>query len=534
LEEGLSEGWIDDVLQSPVGNYAFKVPRVGCIIRVGDAHPDQPEESWFVDYAIPVWYRYDDDTSKMGILGATQSETELDGDTEDRLTEPTWVTFIRNREDKYAEIMKNETQEARLRRESRMRDRPIRKATVFEWVQDDEEPMLWERQPVTQKCKMDTLERYDTSQTRYDAFFNEWDCCEDGQFSEPSDDTDPDSDWEQSAAGRSTSVEGEKRSQRVVTVEMETPLHDTEVSPDLYSQPARNNSVQQEVDEVFGDYYGFTPPVLGSVPPNIQTDGRTSDWFERLLGLGREEGHQEAQKQYKESAHYHAVLQFIDGLVKGNRYNEAVYDTMDGSMRPVRLLPRFRAIVKHDVGDVPKNADCLDRGHHLYIFEFEDGEATVPWKLATFSPTTALMICRIPPEFREAAIAFYLAQRGIPFRILHPRPRIGKPAPRLVTHTIPVRQWDHEFTKQDYESYVNHRTYLLGQPQMQAMIRQGGIVWRLSVGTLGVADVAKAPTQWGHVYRTPDGDIEDTATTVEMDLLCGAYECITGESSSHN
>jgi hypothetical protein len=172
----------------------------------------------------------------------------------------------------------------------------------------------------------------------------------------------------------------------------------------------------------------------------------------------------------------------------------------------------------------------MDHGKTIYMFRFS--EPTVPWILATFSPITALLICRLPDTYNKTSISFYLAQRGIQFRILHPTLTIPRAKPQPMIHYLPVQKWDHVFTRQDYDSYVNHRTYLLGQPQMQAMVRRGGIAWHLAIGCLGLGDVGKEPTFWGHQFNLPEGFME--ATTVELDLLCGAYECVTGAPVTTN
>ncbi|RXW19198.1 hypothetical protein EST38_g6671 [Candolleomyces aberdarensis] len=534
-DAGLSEGWIDDIMRSPVGNFAFKVPRVGCILKVIDAHPDQPAKDWFINLYIPIWYRCGVEEQEWNKSGSQVPEIVCDksgGGVESTLeesandtvdpaacqTEPPWVSFFAKREAQYACILRTETAIDRQRRENRIRNKPIRRAAVFEWLQDHEDPIRWDRVPVTQRCKLDTLSLYHQHQIRYDPFFNEWDCCQEFMFGDPQYNSDSDDDrWDHPPATSAVAVDNTG-----ISPEAEA---EGEASPDLFSQTSQS-PIQQEVDEVFGGYYGFCPPVIGTSLPDVSIDERTADWFVRLLGLGRNDrGHMD--EEYLQSYHYKAAQLFVDGIVGIKPYQDILYDTKDASLRPVRLLPRFSAIVRLDLRGASKDTECLDNGDNLYVFNF--AKSTVPWKLATHSPITALIICRLPPDYDETSIAFHLAQRGIPFRILHPKPRIRRLTPKPVVHDTPVRKWDHRFTREDYDSYVNHRTYLLGQPQMQAMLRRGGIAWRLAIGSLGIGEVVKEPTMWGHQFSPTSALVEDTVTTLELDLLCGAYECITDD-----
>jgi hypothetical protein len=546
LDEGLTEGWIDEVVQSPIGNFAFQIPRVGCILKTDDAHPDQPALEWFVAHSIPVWFQkasavaqdsgcVNEERLEEGshvnlvALGCTK-ERKADCGVKEGLEEPTWVTFLRDREAKYQEIERTESPTARERRQNRMRQKPIRKATVFEWVQEHDDRMVWERVPITQRCKMDTLSQYRTSQTRYDAFFNEWDCCRDFQFRDPEDDSSDEDDVNSSPTPEPEDHTAGHASQPENTDDNWTNLAmPNEALPDRFMSHGTECAIYQDVEEIFGRYYGFCSPVLATSTSEDTVSDRTPLLFQRLLGCGRKEEESLHDTEYTKSEHYQAVLQFVEGYMQGTRHNEVLYDIQDASWRPIRMVPRFRALVVRTQSGDRTDSNCRDSSPDLYVFQFERSEATVPWKLATFSPITALLVCRLPSDYRETAIAFYLAQRGIPFRVLHPRLRMSKVPSTPITHELPVRRWHHKFTQQDYESYVNNRTLLLGLPHMQAVIRRGGIAWRLAIGTLGVAEVTKGPTMWGHQFAPTAEEVEDTASTLEMDLLCGAYECITGE-----
>lgn len=91
--------------------------------------------------------------------------------------EPEWITFFREREDAHAQILKTEKPKSRQARENRMREPATASAKVFEWFRSEKEGVLYERLPVLGKARVETLDGYGEAQKRYDAFFNEWDCC---------------------------------------------------------------------------------------------------------------------------------------------------------------------------------------------------------------------------------------------------------------------------------------------------------------------------------------------------------------------
>ncbi|KAJ2933956.1 hypothetical protein H1R20_g3127, partial [Candolleomyces eurysporus] len=379
---------------------------------------------------------------------------------------------------------------------------------------------------------------YARHQRRYDPFFNEWDCSDSFNFDDGyvlGEDSDEDDDDDGEGGATATLLVSKAAPIRVATSEEQVTFDPT---PDLFRPPSPSTSnpldtspplleppfdpYEAEVEEVFGKYYGFCPPVPGTEFPDLSITESSTDAFLRLLGLLREDP---SDIPYFTSPHHQIARLFLDSAIGIKPSTSSLSDLNDSSLSPVRLLPRFDNIVPLNLQSRPQNPACLDSGNLLYVFDFS--QPCVPWKLATFSPITALFICRLPPEYTETSIAFHLVQRGIPFRVLHPPPHIRKPLTAALSFMLPVRQWDHQFTKEDYESYLHNRTMVLGQPHMQAALRRGGLVWRLAIGVMGFSDVARQPTLWGETFSPGANLFEDTASTVELDLICGAYECIT-------
>lgn len=72
---------------------------------------------------------------------------------------------------------------------------------------------------------------------------------------------------------------------------------------------------------------------------------------------------------------------------------------------------------------------------------------------------------------------------------------------------------------------------LLAQSHMKAALKRGGIVWRLSVGTLRLSTITAPPSlfqEFNEVEFSTGRHVEDIVMNEELDLLCGAYECILG------
>ncbi|KAJ2913523.1 hypothetical protein MD484_g6900, partial [Candolleomyces efflorescens] len=523
-EEGLSDAWIDEIVRSPVGNFEYQVPRAGCILKTpSDQH--QPPLQWFLAHHIPIWYRRNDidrglDNGALWVVGIdTNGELEYEdppaGAANDEcraIIRPTWETFLEERRQRHVYLEQKETHREKERRLNRMRVKPVKSAKVFEWMQDDEDGRIWQRVTITQRCKLDVLSNYNGAQTYYDPFFNEWHCCEAFQFgSQGNDEEDEDDDYSDGG--------GTWRGTEAATLDSADAI-----TPDVFIDQAVV-VLQQEVEEVLGLYYGFASPDPSFQGPDVDTKARGPATFKRLLGMARADN-EGGDNEYFATQHYRAAQLFVDKKVLGDDAPR-LDDVRDDCMRPVRLLPRFCQIQRYEIPESRQDDRCLD--NHPIIYVFQPQEPTVAWRLGVTSPLTALLICRLPGEWEEPAIGYYLCQRGIPFRVFHSKRAIPRSLKARVHHELPVRPWDYEFTTRDYEGYVNQRTFLLGQPHMQAMLRRGGIAWRLAIGVLGLGEIFKEPTHWGEHYAPAEGLVEDTVTTMEMDILCGAYECVTDD-----
>jgi hypothetical protein len=178
--------------------------------------------------------------------------------------------------------------------------------------------------------------------------------------------------------------------------------------------------------------------------------------------------------------------------------------------------------------------DPHDSIQQYYVFTETTNHS---WRLAVTSASAAFMICRRPAIEDITDIALLLSSHGVPFRTFYPRSSVmmGPQTSYSTSHVIPKRPFGHKFTKEDYDVYVYMRTLLLGQSHMQAAVKRGGLTWRLAVGTLGTSRAALPPSSWGstHAFEFQDGMeyVDSALTTMEMDLICGAYECVSSAFS---
>ncbi|KAF6741020.1 hypothetical protein DFP72DRAFT_344018 [Ephemerocybe angulata] len=494
-----------------------------------------------------------------------------------------WIAFFRAREEKHAHILQKETPEARQRRENRIRKPPTSSAAVFEWEVSQSDHTKYERVPVSARWRRDTLDSYGRHQKRYDPFFNEWDCCQLFGYDDP-DDSDEESDCGsgpgpqpgmhlttqsefESIPHPVTSPASNSTPNALSTVdptseyEIPRPEFDPEILPDEVAStltevnippppvvasyvegdgPAEpfipgsdpNATLYDDLQEVFGTYYGFQLPQPGGHDPSIEPHEGNKALFIRVLGFG--EAIDDSTDWFKEEPTKNAH-KFFDSLASRKLPCPGTWDLEDTCPSPVRLLPRFKTIKALKVGDEGKT-DEHDRVERYYVFD--NPEPTVAWKFAVTSASAALMTCRLIDFRTENDLAWYFAQRGIPFRTFFLEKSVPRyPLRPLSVHTIPVRKHDHVFTKHDYDSYLQLRTILLGQPHMQAALKRGGIIWRLAMSTLGLSRVTNAPSRWNAVHTVEVSGskyVEDCLTTTELDLLCGAYHCVSEDGKQHS
>ncbi|TEB28037.1 hypothetical protein FA13DRAFT_1633621 [Coprinellus micaceus] len=583
---GLSSAWIDEMIHSPIADYnSLSVRRVGCIIDLLHPDPGQPDVDWFLNAGVPVWYPWgkaeDREVGKrpefaahrppaqiipfqgipglgklpsMGFIEPVQeanADTKVGKDEIATQREPEWMAFLRERENRGALIQSKENAKQRQARENRTRNPPTCSARVFEWTTSEEGGVnTWTRVPVPARWRADTLTLYASNRKRYDPIFNEWDCCDDfgdatgeegEEEAEDAGEIDDHVQFEHSTLPPSTDspvASGEHLRPALV---LPSPNHASlpvlDPAPDLF-QPDEPSG--QEVDETFRLFYGYTPPPPTTLIPETK-DTRRRDLFFRLLGQ-RYRCLEVERLAYFLSKPYLPVQYLVNCILDRTNDYRGVWDLCDDCVCPARFKPRFGMLRRLQVGagpaeQVPPSGSDLCETVDNY-FVLEDPSSPVPWKLAFISASAALTACRLPDDFTPFDIAAWMVQRGVPFRCFYPAPRFPRPLLQPTRcFNLLVRPFHHTFTKEDYHSYVHLRTLILGQPHMQAALKRGGIVWRLAIGTLGISKILQLPSLWHRTRRVTLGGVEfedDGLTMNELDLICGAYECISSDGKQRS
>ncbi|TEB18508.1 hypothetical protein FA13DRAFT_1745647 [Coprinellus micaceus] len=320
-----------------------------------------------------------------------------------------------------------------------------------------------------------------------------------------------------------------------------TPQNDVSLSvldfaPGLYLPDDRTD---QEVEGTFRLFYGYTSPPPATQIPETQ-DSRRREMFFRLLGLRYHYSEAESSA-FLLSKPYIPVQHLVNCILDQTNDFRGVWDLRDDDCTsPVRFRRRVGMIRRFQSNPEPAELsgnDLYDPTETFYVLE--DSTFPAPWKLAFISASAALIACRLPDDFTPFDIAMWMVQRGVPFRCFYP-------ASWLVPHSlaqptrcfnIPVRPIYHVFTKEDCQSYVHVRTTILGHPHMQAALKRGGIVWRLAISTLGTSKVSQPPAFWHRTRRIILGGAgfeDDGLTLNELDLICGAYECVSSDGKQRS
>jgi hypothetical protein len=102
---------------------------------------------------------------------------------------------------------------------------------------------------------------------------------------------------------------------------------------------------------------------------------------------------------------------------------------------------------------------------------------------------------------------------------------------------VPARPTGYQFTPHDYAAYLLEKAAILSQLNGRAALLRGGIVWRLARQILSPDDALRGPSSAvtaGRVGYSTDkleaglALLDDDLPLVEVNLICGVYECQTG------
>lgn len=320
-DNGFHQAWIDDILSSVVCSFDLRTPRAGIFINLRPGQSNQPSLDWYCEYGIPVWYELTKDSpalpdkfspglhSSLSAVFTTSGPQPHSPDARKSATDsplslsagfplvisesytgtqsaPTasspmsvdanseWKAFFAARESQNASIIAKEDQLQRQRRLSRAKTPATKSAKVFEWLEDNNG--VYRRQAVLGKYKLDTFEGYTKNQLRYDAVWNEWDCCVAFALHQSNLDDDDDSDFDMYASPHKASVIDINDQPHVVLEEKGSPS--TKTRPNDSELPLDHNDNLEPVGPFNA---GDTPnaPPDWMVPESLVRDELRRDYI---------------------------------------------------------------------------------------------------------------------------------------------------------------------------------------------------------------------------------------------------------------
>jgi hypothetical protein len=542
--EGFDQNWLAGVATSSICD--FSLPRVGLFLDLMDPGENQPMVDWFVYFSIPVWYpwraredyamRTQPNLSRWAppshllqeLAGSvmtrepsvfqSRSETPTRAETPVQPppaeVHPTWQEFFAQRERLKAQKLEKETPKAREARLNRAKKPPTVSAPVFTWVASDNDPSRLVRQPVIKSMREETLGDYSEKQRKYDAFWNEWDCCE--EFG-PGEGDEYDEDY----GGLAIDINQNHPSDPPTTIRsyVRSPSPRPIIDELVLPQAGDTNDMSQATAiDVLYAHYGFVPPLP---IPSLAGNALSSKDRETLLQLV---GLTDNNDPIFSTGLGKIALEFVQTLASGQYPKPALWDLSRENRQSLVFNNRLR--------------QCRRLPSGLFLFDFGKS-ATVPWKIGVPRAADALYICRLDPKYNDLDIATHLLMQGIEFRTLLPLrdiPSLPKPPKPM----LPIRMgpgYIYKFSKRDFDTYQHQLAATLGTPRGRAALLWGRILWRIAVQGISFASVLRGPSPSVLVHRdgfrvedpeTGDCLWDDELSEDDNKLLCGTYVCYTG------
>lgn len=484
------------------------------------------------------------------------------------------IKWFEERDSRTEELIQEETPEEQNRRLNRERSRGVNRAEVFVWskVVSSGGKEIYLRTRVAQRWKQSELENYPPLQTRYNAYFNQWDLCE---FLDPESqvlghymgDSDSDVDdldiWSPTSQDLFSSVntgmdtasaDNSSLGSTVALSSNSQPLSEMEsfsttvppISPtpsssclDPLRPPPPSTDIelddawelcssdfcsQGHILETAGNGYGFVPNLVSNSMDMPLVDLDKWKLLMKNWGYLAEESDNAPRDGWSPS-----LLAFYTALAK-SKTSEPDIDLYD-------LNPENRFFLAHvfDFSLIQRPAK------NLYVFTGPQSKS-VKWLLGVEIPEAALYIMRFILAHRHhnctmLTIAKQVISRGIPCRTLikkdstEPLVTISK---KYNTHSF--RKVDHIFTGEDFKAWGSQTRELLRRPQGRAAILKGGIVGAIARNFLGIDDAFAGPSaevECGIGFVCPSDQkgsyyMDDELTEDEIALICGIntlYEC---------
>ena len=453
---------------------------------------------------------------------------------------PSWKAFFEKRQARNELLKAGETPEKRQARESREKNPPVRKTKVFLWTREVNGE--YRRESFYQAENGMHLDAYGENQKIYDAFSNEWDCCEEFGTLSPGEFLDGDEDdnefqmmphtsgavddqaigpdMEDQAMGPDTLVPASAQPAPVVNDRSFSIVPSTEMFFDWEAH---------ETSQLLYEIYGFVPPLPLPPTQSSSLSNKDRNLLSTIVGLKR------IDSDFFKSPVVSSAVEFLQSLSTSKTPKNSTWDIADGNRMMISGSGLFRRMRVIECTDNP------GQDEKWFFFDFKD-QATVPWMVAVPNVIDAFFVCRLDrprprgSTFTDVDVARELLNNGIQFSTLLPvKPLPCSIGPKI---TVPVRLPGYKFTLDDYYAYEQQRAALLSDPRVaRSALLRGGIVWRLAVATLSFDDVLEGPTtaatlqRRGIIVHTSDDSVDycdDGLSQLELDIICGLHHCYTG------
>lgn len=276
--------------------------------------------------------------------------------------------------------------------------------------------------------------------------------------------------------------------------------------------------------------YGFVPPLPFPETLTIENNSaRNQGILVHVLGLARTP----SSSLLLQKPLFQVCAQFLQKFVakQPQKPKDDEWDLSPSNRHFMASCNRLK-----NVRRVTKKGDSSVQ---MYMFDF-GSEATVPWKLAVYSSSTVLYICRLKEEMRERDIALALVQSGFSFRTFQEADTfLEVPETRswVDSTPLPILARGNSPSVSDWHKYEEQRRLVLEHPRCaQAALRRGGFAWRVARDMVDIDGALAGPS--GRYANTDfnfwvldDRGVEyldDNLTNMELNVILGQYLILQG------
>lgn len=424
-----------------------------------------------------------------------------------------WKEFSRSRKVETESAIRRQSDKEAHARKQREGNPPTVNTRVYVWEEGHDG--VYTRVQVRKNDNDDTLASFKPRHKIYNALFNEWDCAEDfivndeAACQEYSSDEDEDDDFYGGYLENSATD---------IAVALPQP------SSTFASDQDAQNVALSDMLTLFREFFGYIQP-LEDVPDRGPLPDNHAMHVRHFVGMTQEEVDAVPRQAI------HGLHDFVTHVLRHDSNSGLPtapaenWDLVFGNREYLGSHPLLHGLRYAVFTDGP-----------TYIM-FDFGERrTEEWNLTLCSSVSALFVCRLGSALTEKAICSELMRRGIPFFTLLPcQKRQHTSPPSLIQSDVLPPGYN--FTREDYEVYIDYRTDLLNNSRIcRAALMRGGIIWRLSLSHAKATEesIHLGPTKYvrqqGMSVDFNDGSFQDDCISdEELNIICGTYECQTGK-----